>query len=145
MVVYAVPQVLAATIPVSDASGQVGALGKLIRVALLGPVVALFAFMQRGGSKGKAVSFSLTRYLPWFVIGFFLTSLLRTAGAVPVELGSFAKDLSRWLTIASMAALGLGVDVRAVRKSGPRVALVVCGLLVMLVSLGITLIRLFQL
>ena len=145
MVVYAVPQVLAATIPVSDASGQVGALVKLIRVALLGPVVALFALMHRGGSKGQPVSFALTRYLLWFVHGFFLTSLLRTAGMVPVELGSSAKDLSRWLTIASMAALGLGVDVRAVRKSGPKVALVVCGLLLMLVSLGITLIRLFQL
>lgn len=145
MVVYAVPQVLAATIPVSDASGQVGALVKLIRVALLGPVVAMLAFIHRGGSKDQQLRFSLTHYLPWFVLGFFLTSLLRTAGVLPAELGSSAKDLSRWLTIASMAALGLGVDVHAVRKSGPRVVLVVCGLLVMLVSLGITLIQLFQL
>ncbi len=145
MVVYAVPQVLAATIPVSDASGQLGALVKLIRVALLGPVVALFAFLHRDDSEGHPVSFSLTRYLPWFVLGFFLTSLLRTAGAFPLELGSSAKDLSRWLTIASMAALGLGVDVRAVRRSGPRVALVVCGLLLLLVGLGITLIRLLHL
>lgn len=44
-----------------------------------------------------------------------------------------------------MAAPWLGVDVHAVRKSGPRVTLVDCGLLVMLVTLGITLIRLFQL
>ena len=44
MVVSAVPQVLAATIPVADAAGQVGALVKLIRVALLGPVVALPAW-----------------------------------------------------------------------------------------------------
>lgn len=145
MVVYAVPQVLAATFPVSDASGQVGALVKLIRVALLGPVVALFAFLHRADPDGNPVRFSLRRYLPWFVLGFFATAILRTAGAVPADVGSDAKEISRWLTVAAMAALGLGVDVRAVRKTGPRVAAVVAGLLVMLIVLGITLIRLFGL
>ena len=46
--VYAVPQVLAATIPVSAESGQIASLVKLTRVLLLGPVVALFAWLFRG-------------------------------------------------------------------------------------------------
>jgi uncharacterized integral membrane protein (TIGR00698 family) len=145
MAVYAVPQVLAATFPVSDAAGQVGALVKLIRVALLGPVVALFAFLNRTDEEGAPVVFSLRRYLPWFLVGFFLTAILRTAGAIPAGAGSDAKELSRWLTVAAMAGLGLGVDVRAVRQTGPRVAAVVAGLLLMLVVLGIALIRLFGL
>lgn len=144
MVVYTVPQVLAATIPVSDASGQVGALVKLIRVALLGPLVAFVAFVRAGSPDGKQLRFSWRRYVPWLVLGFFFTSILRSAGLIPVELASSAKDLSRWLTIASMAALGLGVDVRAVRQSGPRVAVGVAGLLAMLVTLGIIIIHLFS-
>jgi uncharacterized integral membrane protein (TIGR00698 family) len=145
MVVYAVPQVLAATFPVSDASGQIGALVKLVRVALLGPVVALFAFLHRADPEGAPVAFSLRRYVPWFVAGFFLTAIARTAGIIPDGLGGDAKEISRWLTVAAMAALGLGVDLRAVRQTGPRVAAVVAGLLVMLIVLGIALIRLFGL
>lgn len=48
LTVYAVPQVLAATFPVSVESGQIGTLVKLARVMLLGPVVAIFALLHRG-------------------------------------------------------------------------------------------------
>ncbi|MGN6485538.1 MAG: YeiH family protein, partial [Thermomicrobiales bacterium] len=58
LTVYAVPQVLAATFPVSVESGQIGSLVKLTRVLLLGPVVALFAWWtarneERGERKEK--------------------------------------------------------------------------------------------
>ena len=41
LTVYAVPQVLAATVPVSAISAQLGTLVKLVRVLMLGPVVVL--------------------------------------------------------------------------------------------------------
>src|SRR5262249_31904933 len=43
MTIYAVPQVLAATVPVSALSGQIGMLVKLVRVLLLGPVIVIFS------------------------------------------------------------------------------------------------------
>ena len=52
LTVYAVPQVLAATFPVSVESGQIGALVKLTRVLLLGPVVAIFALLHRAENDG---------------------------------------------------------------------------------------------
>ena len=139
LTVYAVPQVLAATFPVSAESGQIGTLVKLTRVLLLGPVVALFAFMYRheGGAKP---GFSVQRFLPWFVVGFLVMALARTGGLVPNDLGGLAKDVSRLLTIVAMAALGLGVDFRVVRTVGLRVALVVVGLLVVMVVLALALI-----
>ena len=45
LTVYAVPQVLAATIPVSLLSTQVGTLVKLVRVLMLGPVVLIFSLI----------------------------------------------------------------------------------------------------
>lgn len=45
LTVYAVPQVLAATVPVGLLSTQVGTLVKLIRVVMLGPVVVLLALV----------------------------------------------------------------------------------------------------
>lgn len=142
--VYAVPQVLAATFPVSTASGQIGTLVKLTRVLLLGPVVALFALLYREQGEQKT-SFSLRRYIPWFVTGFVLMAILRTAGIIPDDLGTHAQDTSKLLTIAAMAALGFGVDVRTIRNTGGRVAAVVCGLLILLVAMGTVLIKLFGL
>ena len=143
--VYAVPQVLAATFPVSTISGQIGTLVKLTRVLLLGPVVAMFALLNRDEEAGSTARFSLRRYVPWFVTGFILTAILRTAGVIPDSLGGHAQDVSKVLTIAAMAALGFGVDIHVIRKTGARVAAVVLGLLLMLVVLGLTLIKLLGL
>jgi uncharacterized membrane protein YadS len=52
-----------------------------------------------------------------------------------------AKAVSGWLTIAAMAALGLGVDVRAVSRAGRPVVLTVGGSLAALIVLSVGLIR----
>jgi uncharacterized integral membrane protein (TIGR00698 family) len=135
--VYAVPQVLAATFTVSAQAGQIGSLVKLTRVMLLGPTVAIFAFIfreQDAGATDTARRFDLRKYLPWFVIGFGICAALRTSGLVPEALVSPATDGSRILTAVAMAGLGLGVDIRTVRASGPRVAVVVLILTVLLVT-----------
>ncbi len=135
--VYAVPQVLAATFTVSAQAGQIGSLVKLTRVMLLGPTVAIFAFIfreQDAGATDTARRFDLRKYLPWFVIGFGICAALRTSGLVPEVLVSPATEGSRILTAVAMAGLGLGVDIRTVRASGPRVAVVVLILTVLLVT-----------
>src|SRR6202007_129976 len=48
LTVYAVPQVLAATVPAGLVSTQIGTLVKLMRVLMLGPVVACIAVSARG-------------------------------------------------------------------------------------------------
>lgn len=47
MTVYAVPQVIAASFPVSQFSGEVATLVKLVRVMFLGPVVLFFGIALR--------------------------------------------------------------------------------------------------
>ncbi len=141
LTVYAVPQVLAATLPVSAQAGQFASLVKLTRVLLLGPVVALFAFLYRNqhdDEDGTASSkLSLSKFLPWFVIGFLAMSLLRTTSIIPDNLGDLSKDISKILTAVAMSGLGLSVDIRSVRATGPRVALVVLILTVMLVVMAL--------
>jgi uncharacterized membrane protein YadS len=61
-------------------------------------------------------------------------------GLLPEALAAPAADLSRWLTVAAMAALGLGVDIRAVGKVGRPIALAVIGSLTVLIVLSIGLI-----
>jgi uncharacterized integral membrane protein (TIGR00698 family) len=141
--VYAVPQVLAATFTVSAEAGQVASLVKLSRVVMLGPVVALLAFLFREqGEDGTATggTLSLRTMLPWFVVGFALASALRTSGVVPEGMATAATETSRVLTAIAMAGLGLGVDIRAVGRTGSRVIAVVTVLTVLLVvsALAIT-------
>jgi len=146
LTVYAVPQVLAATIPVSAEAGQVASLVKLTRVLLLGPVVALFAWLYRKGDEGEATTrLSLGKFLPWFVIGFAALALLRTSSIIPEGLGDMAKDASKILTSIAMAGLGLSVDLRSVRSSGPRVALVVLGITILLVTMALTIVTVMNL
>ena len=135
--VYAVPQVLAATFTVSAQAGQIGSLVKLTRVMLLGPVVAIFAIIFREQDEPGAVQerrFQLNKFLPWFVIGFAICAVFRTAGLVPESLVPFATDSSRVLTAVAMAGLGLGVDIRSVRDTGSKVIGVVLILTVLLVA-----------
>lgn len=131
--VYAVPQVLAATFSVSATSGQIGSLVKLTRVMMLGPVVGLFAWLYREKDDHASKSLQISKFLPWFVGGFFLFAGIRTAGLMPAGLVDPATNLSRILTAVAMAGLGLGVDIRTVRQFGGTVVNVVLILTVLLV------------
>lgn len=143
LTVYAVPQVLAAAFPVSALSGQVGTLVKLVRVLMLGPVVVFFALRHRATRAGAASPrLGLARVVPWFIAGFLVLATLRSTGVVPAAVAGPARALSGWLTILAMAALGLGVDLRAIGRVGRPVVATVTGSLLVLVALSVALIRL---
>jgi len=140
MTVYAVPQVLAATFPVSALSGEVGTLVKLVRVLLLGPVVVFFAIRSSRIGEEKLAPGSI---VPWFIAGFLVLAAARSMGLIPAEVAGPVREVSRWMTVAAMAALGLGVDVRVLGKVGARVIAAVTGSLLVLVAASTALIRLF--
>ncbi|MBC9209742.1 putative sulfate exporter family transporter [Roseomonas aerophila] len=119
LTVYAVPQVLAATAPISALSVQMGTLVKLVRVLMLGPVV-LGLSLVAGRADGKRPPIS--RLVPWFILGFLALAVLRAVGAIPTAALAPISTVAGILTVLSMAALGLGVDVRMVARAGIRVA-----------------------
>ena len=146
LTVYAVPQVLAATVPVSLLSTQVGTLVKLVRVLMLGPVVVAFSLIaprlpQAAGAPGAPARPGLTKLVPWFIVGFLALATLRSLGLVPDAAVKPLTQLAGVLTVLSMAALGLGVDVRVLARVGGRVTLAVIASLAVLIVLSLTLIR----
>jgi uncharacterized integral membrane protein (TIGR00698 family) len=116
MTVYAVPQVLAATASSGVISLQMGTVVKLIRVMMLGPVLLVLG--MNTGNGGKV---SISHIAPWFIIGFLLMLLARSADILPHVILQPSQQLSGFLTTLSMAALGLQVNVRSVLASGGRV------------------------
>lgn len=141
MTVYAVPQVLAATVPVGLVSTQIGTLVKLIRVMMLGPLVACIALSARRLRGGQSSAYSGTNRLfntvPWFIVGFFLLAGLRSLGLIPDIAVFLLQRAASVLTIMSMAALGLGVDLRVVGTVGGKVTTAVTLSLLFLFGLGI--------
>ena len=142
LTVYAVPQVLAATVPVGIVSAQLGTLVKLVRVLMLGPVVVLLSIIARRGSSEGKTRLPLSRLVPWFIIGFLGLAVLRSLDVVPEMVLQAVLPMTKFLTILSMAALGLGVDLRALGRVGGRVTLAVTLSLVVLIAISLGLIRL---
>jgi uncharacterized membrane protein YadS len=145
LTVYAVPQVLAATLPIGALSNQVGTVVKLVRVLMLGPVVlglSLVAGGLRGGNTRARPA--LHELVPWFIAGFLAVLAVRSAGLIPAPALPAIKNTAALLTTISMAALGLGVDVRVVARAGARVTAAVTLSLIVLGAISLALIRLLR-
>ncbi len=147
LTVYAVPQVLAATVPVGVLSTQVGTLVKLVRVLMLGPLVLALSLAVGRVNRSDAVKTRLKfgRLVPWFIIGFIVLAVFRSLGFVPEFVRAPVATAASLLTVVSMAALGLGVDVRVVGRVGARATLAVTASLVVLGCLSVALIYLLGL
>ncbi|MEO6444688.1 MAG: putative sulfate exporter family transporter [Gemmatimonadaceae bacterium] len=122
LTVYAVPQVLAAAYPVSVQAGQIGTLVKLVRVLMLVPLVLLLSLRQHRSRNEGWRTVPLGRLVPWYVMGFLVAAVFRSSGMVNDAWAGAAQLTSHWLTIISMAALGLGVEMELLRRVGWRTA-----------------------
>ena len=144
---------LAATAPLGATAVQVGTLVKLVRVLMLGPVCFVLSLITShlreetdepaphvtAGDRPRSGHLALHKLVPWFIVGFLLMIAVRSCNLIaPVALPPIAQVASL-LTVISMAALGLGTDMRVVAKAGGRVtAAVTLSLLVLgLISLGL--------
>ncbi len=155
LTVYAVPQVLAATLPIGALSNQVGTVVKLVRVLMLGPVVlamSLLASRLRDetdeaapdvttGNRPNKGHLAIHHLVPWFIVGFLVVAAIRTMGWIPQPALEPTAILASLLTTVSMAALGLGVDIRVVARAGLRVTMAVTASLVVLGLISFGLIR----
>lgn len=146
LTVYAVPQVIAAASPFGPAAVQMGTLVKLVRVLMLGPVCLIFAILtpqiakrQKGLPTMAGESSRLVHLVPWFIIGFIGFVICRSLGFIPTLALKPINHVATVLTVVSMAALGLGVDVRTVARAGTRatVAVVLSLLSLGLIGLGL--------
>jgi uncharacterized integral membrane protein (TIGR00698 family) len=159
LTVYAVPQVLAAAVPFGPHAVQMGTLVKLVRVLMLGPVCFLISLIAPGlreerdeaaphvtaGDRPRSGRPPIHHLVPWFIVGFLALMGLRSLDVVPHVLFAPAASMASTLTIISMAALGLGVDVRSVLQAGGRVTAAVVLSLIVLGGLSVIALHLLHL
>ncbi len=113
-----VGQVIAAGYSFSNESGDIALVVKLMRVALLVPVLVILSLATRkstGETTGKRPPL-----LPWFLIGFLLVGLFNTLVPLPELVKTVLNQLSLIFTALAMAAIGLGVNLSIFGKLGSR-------------------------
>jgi uncharacterized integral membrane protein (TIGR00698 family) len=115
--IHDVAQVVGAGYSVSTTAGDVATIAKLMRVALLVPVVAALALAYRspGGAGARR-----GLMLPWFLVAFVVFAAANSAGLVPRTAADYLNHASRWCLVIAIAALGMKTSLAAMGKLGWR-------------------------
>jgi uncharacterized integral membrane protein (TIGR00698 family) len=114
--IHDVAQVVGAGYIISDQTGEISTLVKLIRVACLVPVVITISLITR---RSRADSPDKRPLLPWFLIAFVILVVVNSMGWVPSSAQSVLTPVSSWCLLTAVAALGVKTSLKALADVGP--------------------------
>ncbi|HET9025667.1 MAG TPA: putative sulfate exporter family transporter [Burkholderiaceae bacterium] len=141
--IHDVAQVVGAGYSMSRETGDSATLVKLMRVAMLLPVIVVAVMVTRlgiGDVKGEA---GATRppLLPWFAVAFAVLVVVNSLGWVPQSVVAFGNDASRWCLVAAIAGIGMKTQLRELAAVGIKPILLMIGETVFLALLVLVLLR----
>ena len=113
--IHDVAQVVGAGFSVSDETGNVATFTKLLRVAMLLPVVVILSFIYRAHNTTQA-----GRRLPGFLVVFAVLVVVNSLGIIPLPALAALKGISRWCLVTAIAALGMKTSLKAMADVGGR-------------------------
>lgn len=122
--IHDVAQVVGAGYSMGKETGDAATVIKLMRVAMLVPVIVLASWMARSyfaaeaGSTGVAAPGKKPPLLPGFAVVFALLVAVNSVGWVPAPAAALGNDLSRVFLVAAMAAIGLKTHLKQVLSVG---------------------------
>lgn len=116
--IHDVAQVVGAGYSISPEAGDVATYIKLLRVALLMPIVMMvfFVFKERNSKMSGGVS----AFIPGFLIMFFVLAFLKNVGVLPPWLIDIIRSLSSYLLVIAIAAIGVKTSLKQVLSVGWR-------------------------
>jgi uncharacterized membrane protein YadS len=118
--------VVAAGFAFSEMAGDYATMVKLTRTLAIIPTVIIFALINMRLKKKAALAGSnekikvdIKAIFPWFILGFLALSALNSVGVIPSNISTALKDISKFLMVAALAAIGLNTSFKDMRKAGP--------------------------
>ena len=98
---------------------EAAAIVKMTRTLAIIPItLALAIYRGRKEKKTEGSSFSLKKCFPFFVLFFVLASVVTTVFRLPAEVTTPLKELSKFLIVMAMAAIGLNTNIVKLVKTG---------------------------
>lgn len=119
--------VVAAGYAFSEAAGDFAVMVKLTRTLAIIPTVLVFALISlrinkkalaTGVETDKETKPNIMSLFPWFILGFVGMALINSFGIIPTHISAMLKELSRFLMVAALAAIGLNTSFKDIKKSG---------------------------
>ena len=114
--IHDVAQVVGAGYSMSTETGDTATVVKLMRVAMLLPVIicaAMFTRMQGAETGGERPPL-----LPWFAVGFLILACINSTGWVPTIVQGGVNEMSRWALIIAISALGMKTRIKELASVG---------------------------
>lgn len=128
--IHDVAQVVGAGYSVSDEAGEIATIVKLLRVALL-PVILVLVIACLRARPGEGARPTL----PAFLIAFAVFVAANSFGLIPEPAAELISDLSRWMLVTAISALGMKTSLKAMTEvGGGHVGIVVIETLVLLLA-----------
>lgn len=137
--IHDVAQVVGAGYSISATAGDTATLVKLMRVAMLLPVIVCAAMLTR--ARAQADGGQRPPLLPWFAVAFALLVAVNSTGWVPSALQSTGSDLSRWCLVAAIAAIGMKTHLKELATVGLKPVALMVGETLFLAILVLVLLR----
>lgn len=105
--IHDVAQVVGAGFSMSEDVGEVATVVKLIRVAMLAPVILIASVIIRQLTDTSEGAGERPPIVPGFVVGFVVLVFANSTGFIPAVVTSVASELSRWALLTAIAAVGM--------------------------------------
>ncbi|MGE6122722.1 putative sulfate exporter family transporter [Aeromonas media] len=119
-------------------TGDVATVVKLMRVAMLLPVIVVAAMITRRQG-ADPVSGKRPPLLPLFAVGFLVLACINSTGLVPAMVQGGVNELSRWCLVIAIAAIGMKTQLKELAAVGIKPILLMVGETAFLVALVLTL------
>ena len=115
--------VVAAGYAYSEGAGDFATMVKLTRTLSIIPTVLVFTFVnirlkKKNNIASDGKKLNICGLFPWFIVGFVALAVINSLGFIPENVSGFAKDVSKFLMVTALAAIGLGTSFKDVKKSG---------------------------
>ncbi|MDG1461424.1 MAG: putative sulfate exporter family transporter [Luminiphilus sp.] len=124
--IHDVAQVVGAGYSVSPATGDLGTFIKLLRVAMLVPVVLMIGIIFRDKASA-AVDREKSPAVPFFLIGFIVLFAVNSTGLIPGDVIQPVANLAPALLLVAIAALGIRTSMQEVMTIGLKPVLLIVG------------------
>jgi len=139
--IHDVAQVIGAGYSVSPEAGDTATIVKLLRVAMLLPVILLLSIIFRRQHQAHGASEKKPPLLPLFAVIFGLLVALNSLVVLPAELLRLANEASRFFLVVAIAAIGMKTQLKELVQLGWRPVILIVAETLFLASIVIIAIK----
>ena len=136
--------VVAAGYAFSEGAGDFATMVKLTRTLSIIPTVLVFSLVNLRLKRKEITNASYQKVniwslFPWFILGFLALAAVKSMGLIPSNVSAIAKDISKFLMVTALAAIGLNTSFKDMKKSGinPMIHGFIISALVVAVAIGV--------